>query len=276
VVLEKISPAADKQTHSWRNLKMEYIEAKDARRMRGLRLVLGKGNWAVWSECAKNICYVKKIPFVPVAQYGFQENKEIVAWTGVRNQPQAIYDDEPVRTNWYDILMLLERLAPLPALLPSDSETRALVVGLSNELCGEWGLGWCRRLQWSGGSSDDSSMPSTTRQYMRSDYGEAPDAVAKAPARAADIVAMLGRRLRMQREKGSKYFVGGALTAIDVYWACFSNLVEPLPPELCPMSPPLRKFFKDAGSQAATAFDPILIEHRNYIYQNYLKLPVDF
>jgi len=46
-----------------------------------------------------------------------------------------------VRTGWLEILNLAERLAPLPGLLPPDPAQRALVVGRSNELLGEWGLG---------------------------------------------------------------------------------------------------------------------------------------
>jgi glutathione S-transferase len=251
---------------------MEYVEAKSARDIPGLRLVLAKGNWAVWSECAKIICYVKKIPYIPVAQYGFQENEELVAWTGVRNQPQAVYNDEPVRTAWVDILMLAERLAPEPALLPSDSEMRALVVGFSNELCGEWGFGWCRRLQ----ILSRDSAPATTRSIMRSHYGESADAVAKAPARAAGIIAMLGRRLRIQRDHGLGYFVGDSLTAIDIYWACFSNLVKPLAPELCPMDESLPKYMEDVGPEIQAVFDPILLQHRDRIYKEYLKLPIEF
>jgi len=42
--------------------------------------------------------------------------------------------------------MLAERIAPAPRLLPDAVADRALVFGLGRELCGELGLGWCRRL----------------------------------------------------------------------------------------------------------------------------------
>ena len=43
-------------------------------------------------------------------------------------------------------MLLAERLAPAPALLPADPASRALALGLAHELCGEAGLGWSRRL----------------------------------------------------------------------------------------------------------------------------------
>jgi len=42
--------------------------------------------------------------------------------------------------------MLAERIAPAPRLLPDAVADRALVFGLGREVCGELGLGWCRRL----------------------------------------------------------------------------------------------------------------------------------
>jgi hypothetical protein len=41
---------------------------------------------------------------------------------------------------------LAERLAPQPSLLPVDVMQRALMIGLSHEICGEIGIGCNRRL----------------------------------------------------------------------------------------------------------------------------------
>jgi len=252
---------------------MDWVAASKAREMPGLRVVLAKGVSAVWSECAKSIFYVKKIPYAPVPQISFEDNADIVAWTGVRNQPQVIYENEPVRTGWLEILNLAERIAPEPALLPRDSEQRALVVGLANELCGESGLGWCKRLQ----ALRPNTASEKTVQIMRTEYGLSEgDVASTAEQRIADIVAMLARRLQAQKAAGSRYFVGDRLTAMDIYWTCFSNLINPLPHELAPMPANIREAFSKPGARVEPVMDPLLFAHRDYIYRTYLKLPLDF
>jgi glutathione S-transferase len=252
---------------------MRWVSVAEAKKMPGLRAVLAKGAWGVWSECAKGLLHYKKIPYAAVPQILFDDNAEIVAWTGVRNQPQIVFEAEPVRTGWLDILNLAERLAPEPSLLPKDPAQRALVVGLANELCGEWGIGWCTRLAM----LRPGSAPGKTEQIMRSEYGMTDvDEADAATRRIADIVSMLGRRLRDQQARGSRYFVGEDVSAIDIYWACFSNLVQPLPHDLCPMSDEVRAGFTRLGQKIGPAKDPILFDHRDHVYRTSLQLPVDF
>jgi glutathione S-transferase len=259
---------------------MEYVEAAEARSMPGMRLVVSKGAWAVWSECAKNILHVKGIPFTAVAQYTWQDNPDLVAWTGHRNQPQAVWNDEPARTSWIDILNLAEKLAPEPALIPADAESRAKMFGLANELCGENGFGWNRRIMSvtpGGASGAGAPTDSSDRaRILSQSYGASQDAAAIAPARVADIVGLLVRTLKEQQAKGSRYLVGDKLSAVDIYWACFSNLIEPVAPPNNPMEEKWRVYMADIGPVVAKAVDPILIEHRDYIYENYLIFPIDF
>ena len=124
---------------------MDYKTVAEAKNLPGLRLALTVGGPAPWSQAAKSIFQVKKIPYIPVAQHGGQGNEELVAWTGHRNAPVAMYENEPARTGWYEILMLAERLAPTPSLLPQQVDNRATMIGLSNELCGEEGFTWQAR-----------------------------------------------------------------------------------------------------------------------------------
>ena len=105
---------------------MDYVEAKDARNMDGMRLALTVGVCGPWSEAAKYILQVKDIPFVPVAQHGGQENPDLVDWTGHGNAPVTIFEDEPPRAGWAEILMQAERLAPEPALPGSADDTLRL------------------------------------------------------------------------------------------------------------------------------------------------------
>ena len=59
------------------------------------------------------------------------DNDALKKWAGELSGPVVIYDNELPRTGWAEILMLAERLAPEPALLPSDPLEHSRVVTLS-------------------------------------------------------------------------------------------------------------------------------------------------
>lgn len=258
---------------------MQYIEPSAARGHSGLRLALTIGVPGPWSESAKAIFAVKKIPYVPVAQHAGKENFELVAWTGCRNAPIAVLDEERPRTGWAEILLLAERLSSAIPLLPADPADRALVFGLAHEICGEEGFGWTRRIMMfeailaaaRGGAEFEPGM-----QAMLSDYRVTEAAIAAAPARVTGILGMLATRLHAQRAAGSRYLVGAALTACDLYWACFAVLIDPLPPESNPMPGFLRRMYAGTTPALTAAKDPILLEHRDFIYATHLTLPLDF
>lgn len=264
---------------------MNYLSVAEARDLSGLRLALTAHVPGPWGESAKKIFEYKNVPFAPVAQHGGQENADLVAWTGSRNAPVAVYEDEAPRTGWYDILMLGERLAPERPLLPTSSDERALVVGLSNELCGEWGFGWARRVMMMTGVPDappDPTPPASSpfrpeegARMARAYSASLGDNMAAAK-RCADIVHAFARRLHRQREQGVPYLVGDAVTACDIYWAVFSSMLEPLPQAVNPMPGWMRRVYETVGATIAAAADPILIEHRDLIYDRHLGLPLDF
>lgn len=248
-----------------------WITVEEAKLKSGLRLVLAKGSYGGYSESTKNIMYVKKIPYESVPQVPFGENLDLVAWTSVRNNPVAVYDNEPPRNSWLDILNLAERLSPEPRLLPVDSSERALVVGLSNEIMGENGLVWSKRI------ATVAKTPSTGLRgdIMRKEYRAGDSDASRQLRRMADIIASLAGRLQAQKRAGSCYMVGGALSALDIYWATLSNLFGPMAAELCPIPDPVRARYAQLAPEVAGVFDPILMEHRDYIYRSYLP-PMDF
>jgi glutathione S-transferase len=256
---------------------MEYLDVAQARERSGLRLVLSIGVPGPWGEAAKNILHVKAIPYVPVAQYPGMPNDELVAWTGRNNAPIAILDDEDPRSSWSEILFLAERLSPEPRLIPEEAGERALMFGLSHEICGEHGLGWSRRLMM----VDDllSQAHEGTRRIgetLGERYGFSKMAAEAAPARAAAILQMLSTQLRCQKEAGRNFLVGASLSAADLYWAAFAIMFEPMPPELCPLPETLRGFYRTTNRAIAEALDPALLAHRDWIYRNYLPLPMSF
>ena len=256
---------------------MDYVPIAEARTQPGLRLVMNKGVPGPWSQSAKYVFEIKSIPYVPVAQLGGTPNDELHEWTGHRNAPIVIYDDEPPRIGWHEVVMLAERLAPEPPLLPVDSAARAEVFGIITEIASENGFAWQRRLQLIEGlnASPDERVQSGGAT-LASRYGYSEAALAGAAERASEILAMLSARLHAQKEAGSDYFVGDGFTAADLYWACFSQLVAPLDASVNRMPGLIRDLYSVEGTAVAAAVDPILLAHRDRVYETHLSLPLDF
>jgi glutathione S-transferase len=259
---------------------MEYLEVEEAIERPGLRLALTAGVPGPWGESAKYILRVKNIPYAPVRQLGGLPNEALKRWTGMDNAPIAVYENERPRAGWAEILLLAERLAPQPSLVPADARERALLFGLAHEICGEQGLGWTRRLTMVHDMlSADPPLPEPIRRIagtLGRKYGYSPEAAAGANERVAAILAVLAAQLREQGARGSRYFLGERLSALDLYWAAFSNLVDPLPPELCPLPRGLRRVYTLRDARAKAALDPALLEHREFVFRQHLDLPLDF
>jgi len=256
----------------------EYISVEQARPMSGLRLVLSPGVPGPWSEAAKGILDVKKIPYVRVRQEIGGENRALQEWTAQATAPVAAWNDEPPRSTWIQQLFLAERLQPNPPLIPASIEDRALMFGYCNELCGEHGFGWSKRLMLIHPTLTDPNASEQSRafsNYMGSKYGYNPAEAETAPARCAEILRLLGTKLEQQRAQGSRFFIGNQLSALDIYWAAFAALIQPLPHELCPMPQPFRKSYTNTNPVIQAAVTPLLMEHRDFIYRQYLKLPID-
>jgi len=87
---------------------------------------------------------------------------------------------------------------------------------------------------------------------------------------------MLAARLKAQRVTGSRYYVGNALTAVDVYSATSTAMFRPLPHEQCKMNAATRAAFETLDARTEAALDPILLEHRDMMYGKHLELPLRF
>ena len=253
---------------------MNYVEVEHAISLPGLRLVLSAGVPGPWGEAAKYIFHVKRIPYTAVRQVGGSESQALRAWTGQSNAPIAMFEDEAPRSGWAEILALAERLAPEPALVPADPELRVRMFGLAHEICGERGFGWQRRLMLLAALGNGNDV---TRR-LASRYGFSELAAAAAPGRTAEILLLLSKQLRAQRASasGSPYFMGERLCALDLYWAAFALMVEPLADALCRLHPRMRETYALRDPAVRAAADPLLLEHRDFIYRTHLVLPLEF
>ncbi len=255
---------------------MDYKDVNEARSMPGLRLALTRGVPGPWSESAKSIFHVKGIAYTPVAQYGGQANEDLVAWTGCRNAPVAVWNDEAPRSGWLEILMLAERLAPEKPLLPANPATRALTIGLSHEICGEGGLGWCRRIAMLPDQHVPREKIGEGFATMRDAYGFWEMSKASAAERCVEILDLLAETLRMQKSMGHAYLAGQALTCLDIYWASFAQILKPMPDDVAPMPDYIRQMYSSTPDPVLQALDPQLLEHRDMIFRNHLVYPLDF
>ena len=251
-----------------------FISIAEAKDRRGLRIVCPRGVPSPWTEAAKGIFHVKKLDCQYAAAAKTDAADALQSWAGNSSIPVVAYEKETLRTGWAEILLLAERLAPQPALIPADAAQRAAMFGLSHEICGEMGLGWCVRLQMLKISMDHSGaeaagFPPEVTARLASKYGFNPQHVAAARGRVLEILHMLDATLGERR-----YLIGESLSAADIYWATFANLLVPLPEEQLPAHRTIRAIYTSRDQGFIDAMTPRLREHQSYIYQQYLELPV--
>ncbi len=256
----------------------DYIDIEQAKTLDGLRIVAPPGRPNPWAEALKGMCYVKNLPYVLVAKAAGHD-VALQDWTRQSSAPVAVWNGERPRATWNEQLYLVERLAPGPALIPDEEADRILMFGLCNELCGEAGLGWFRRIMI---VHDTLSNPEVGEQgkaaasYLGGKYGYSPAAAEAAPRHIAQTLRTLSTRLAEQRAQGGQYFFGDQLSALDIYWSTFAVLIQPLPLELCPMDAGARASFVNTNPRVAEALSPQLLEHRERVYRAHLRLPMDF
>ncbi len=244
--------------------------------MSGLRLVVAPAMPGPWSEAIKGICYVKKLPYTLASFEVGGENAALKEWSAQASVPVMAWNDGFPKSTWIEQLCLAERLQPEPSLIPSRIEERIRFFGYCNEICGENGFGWCRRLMTIHAFMSVPSGPARDlANYLATKYGYSAEAAQAAPGRIATTLRVLADLLQEQRNKGRRYFMGPSLTALDIYWAAFAALIEPLPNDLCPITEETRGLYRNTNSTVQAAVNPILMEHRDFIYKQHLELPID-
>ena len=252
---------------------MDYINLEQAKQASGVRMICTRLVPGPWGEAAKAIFRLRDIPFQVVAQTGGEENDDIVHWTKHRNAPIVMYNDESPRVRAMEIIELAERLGTGPSLLPDNIVERMLVVGLINEIAGEDGFAWNGRLlMLKPGHDKQGDKILDTPMYK--DYYSAARAE-RALRRIREILDYLTDQIAVQKARGSDYLVGDSLTAADVHWAYFSQMLDTYPHEQNPMPRFLRKSWGVVAGSLGH-YDPILIEQRDAIFTAHLELPIDF
>ena len=251
---------------------MDYVSVAEARELPGLRLVLSAGVPGPWGESAKALVRHKGLDFIPVYQQGGGSNVDLLAWTGQTSAPVLVYQDLPPACHWLDLLMLLERIEPEPALVPREPALREQVIGLSALIAGAEGYGWQRRL---GLLIPMLQLENPPEQGLRlaAKYGYSEQTAAASTERMREICLFLDQTLA---ESPSGYFVGNGVTAVDIYWASFLGMTMPLPPEVNPMPDYMRPVYECRDQAVLSCITPRLVQHRDMMYERHIALPLDF
>ena len=253
---------------------LTYLPPADIIAHAGLRLVLVRGVPSPWSQAAKAILEIKRLPYLAAPLDVGAANAEIAAWSGQNSAPVVAWGTEPPINRWLDILLLAERLAPEPALLPTDPLQRALAIGLGHEMLGERGIAWNRRLQMFAGAAASGNAGRLAPLIDK--YGfDAVDAAA-AGGRIAATLRALAAQLAAQEARGVPFLAGEALSAADIWWVATANILAPLPAAQCPMREASRVGFTASDPAIETALDPALLAHRDRIFKAHFRDPMEF
>ena len=251
-------------------MSFEYVSVEEAIAKPGLRMVVVGGIPSPWSEAAKGIFAIKKIDWT--ATRLVYDDPSLRKWIGGLNAPAVFLNDEPPRTGWAQILLLAERLAPEPSLVPSDAGERAVMMGLCHELLAEGGLCWSRRLHAAlTGLSGEGGFSAKVSGYLAKKYGGQSQDAAAAQARVLDLLGLFAARLEAS---SGDYLLGDTMTAADIYLACSVALFAPLPAEQCAMPPAFREAYEWLNGAMNAALSPVLLKHRERMYGRHLALPL--
>ena len=252
-----------------------FIPLEEAAAMTtGTRVTFIPGVPAMYSEALKNLCHVKGIPLIRALhplmgvdrETGEDRQARLYELTRQTSLPTMFRDAERPRNVWIEQLALAERIgAPnSPKLIPDDFEQRVEVLGLCAVVLGEDGLVWNMRILGDG--------------PLARKYGYSEEASAAAPAKIAEVIRLIDRRLDAQAQRGSPYLVGDAITAVDVYWATMSMTVAPAPPEIMPITEQNQRMLASFATIGeipviAEALSERIGEHQRYILTNYCETP---
>jgi glutathione S-transferase len=254
---------------------VRFVELEEARAAAGLRVVIATNVPSPWSQAALGLFDMKGLDYLAVRFK--RSDEEIKRWTGARNAPAVMLDDEPPRTGWAEVVMLADRLGGAMSLVPEDDARRTRMFGLSHEILGEGGLGWSVRLlltDRSFATDGREGWPKPVAEYLAPRYGYAPDRVTAARVRATAVLGLLDRTLAESRARGHRYLLGPTPTAVDVHAAVALGVIDPLPEADCPMPAPVRHAFDTLDREVKDAVSPALREHRALMLERHLVLPV--
>lgn len=252
----------------------EWLTLDEGLTAAGLRIAPVREVPSPWSELCRALFHVKRIPVALISardpHFGLSKLK---AATAHETLPVVFWESERPRANWLEQLSLATRLADSPSLVPDSPIERAFVIGLLAELCAEGGFGWHRRLLMIQRLLFEDAYGSRERaigQYLAAKYRHPGFTVTESSRRCEGIVAAFAT-LDFAKQG---FLAGNSLSALDLGWAAFAALIQPLPNDLCPMDPVWRDLYTWTPRETAPEKVAALLAHRDRIYRDWMELPV--
>ncbi|KZZ45080.1 hypothetical protein A3759_10755 [Thalassolituus sp. HI0120] len=255
-------------------MSFETISLEQAISASGLRMVVPQGIPSPWCEAVKGFFHLRGISWQ--ALYLDQRNDAMKQWTGKRSAPVLMVDNQPPVHHWQDILTFVHSQGEGAELLPQNLQKKQQVMALCGSLMDKNGLAWNRRLVCidKGLKQQQGGYPEFIAKYLGNKYGYDESHSSRYVSQVCVQLQQLSQQLLQQSQVGSRFLVGEQLSAADIYCACVMAFFKPLEHELCAMSPVIREVFESLSEAEQKALNPILIHHRDFIYQNYLELPL--
>lgn len=245
-----------------------FVTLEEAAKLNGVRITLIPGVPGIYAECLKNMLDVKGVAYTRALHpmMGKGDNQAFLyQLTAQKSLPTMLYNDERPRNSWIEQVVLADKLGKGPSLIPSDAHDRVLMFGLMNELLGEDGVVWTKRLLF--GQSDFTKK-----------YGWTESAGQDAPRRLAASIQVFTEQLRKQKEAGSQYIIGTSLSALDIYLATCSYMLKPPGAEILPRTKENKGLLMGFSVnppevQALLDSAPWLIEYRDNILRTNCVTP---
>lgn len=228
---------------------------------------------APWSEGVKGLLELQGRDYSALRLD--PRNRELHDWAGSPSAPSLMLPGKAPLTQAVETIEALDEEAQGQPLLPKDPDERAAALDLVRSLVDSGGLAWSRRLLGiDAGLKGTGGFVEPIAEYLAKKYSFDEAMVPAARARIPEILGSLSHRIKEQNRADSPYLFGREVSAADVYCAVSMAIFVPLDEGKCPMDPVIRKTFEELDEQTAQALDPILLAHRDFIYQNHLELPV--
>jgi len=151
-------------------MTFQYVSVEEAIKRSGVRMVVVGGVPSPWGEAAKGILHVKNIEWAAVRLV--YDSEPLKEWAGQRSGPILMYNNERPRAGWAEILLLSERLAPNPSLLPKTQQT--------GPLSSDWRTRFAASRGWPGrvglqlihaGLNNKGGFPERVSKYLGKKYG---------------------------------------------------------------------------------------------------------
>jgi hypothetical protein len=252
-----------------------WLTLEEGLQASGLRIApVRSGLPSPWSELCRALFHVKRIPFALVSardpRLGLAGLK---AATAQETLPVVFWQSERPRASWLEQVSLAERLADTPRLLPESPRDRAFVVGFLSELCAEGGFGWHRRMLMIERLLTEKTFGERERaigRYLAAKYDYSGASLLESRQRCEAVVAAVASMNITARG----FLSGTSLSALDLGWAAFAALIQPLPHDLCPMDTLWRDLYTWTPAETAPEAIAALLAHRDLIYRDWLELPV--